>query len=574
MSKYILETTSLNQSNYDTNRLLLGSWCNNDDKKTKIVDYHWHNRNKLYEDSKYVQILFEKYLIDLSNSLNSIHETSHSVDFWRVVIGPWLFFFISICLDRYEMLKYAAKNYEIKFVREPLYKQASWVPVDFVDFNHQFNSDEWNYYLYSEILKYSKIVNSKKSNFLLTPKKHNKIHKKNQVIKFLLFLLTRLSNKTSKNVVFIEVDIPQISLYQLLFRLKSFSFSYYLRVKPKVFKLQSNLRKFSFENNSSNEFEKLLRNLIPLNIPISHIEGYKNIVEDSKKIFPKKTKLMITSNAYFSNEHFKVWCATQKLNNSKLWVFVHGGHHGTALFNGSGKLTEDIADRFYSWGWGRHNLPSSKLSKLRNYRILQTGNKILFISYNISKHSNALCASPIGSSFSDCIRMHSSFFNKISTYRSKDDIVIRLKGGEDLWGLKLEYEKYGIQNFITSNEETLLESIARSELVIVSYDSTIFLEALTLNCPTCLFIRKDFWEMSEASSKFFQEFVDCGILHYDEDSLINHILEVGDDYLRWWHEDAVQKSIKSFLLEYGLSSNNWEEDWCNEVQNGLKEINI
>ena len=41
---------------------------------------------------------------------------------------------------------------------------------------------------------------------------------------------------------------------------------------------------------------------------------------------------------------------------------VHGGHHGTALFNGPGKLTEDIADRFYSWGWEKFKLPSPKLS--------------------------------------------------------------------------------------------------------------------------------------------------------------------------------------------------------------------
>ena len=573
MSKYILEMTSLNKNYSDEGRLLLGSWCDTQDKKTKIVDYHWDDRAKLYDDYKYLLLVFEKYLAGLTISLNQIHKTNHPIDFWRIIVGPWLYYFISISFDRYETLKYASKKYDIDYARDSLYDQASWVPVDFVEFNNHFYTDEWNHYIYSEIIKYSKIVSTKKSKFNLNPQKNIKKNNKNKFIKSLLFLLTKLNNKTDKNIVFTEVDIPQLSLYKLLFRLKSFSFSYYLRVRPNRFKLQNDLRHFFFQHSCSNEFEKILDKLIPINIPICHIEGYDDLVGHSKKIFPKKAKLIITSNAYFSNEHFKVWCATQKLNNSKLWVFVHGGHHGTALFNGSGKLTEDIADRFYGWGWGEFNLPSSKLSMLRNHDIPKTNDKILFITYSVSKFSNQLDSSPIGPSFKDCIKMHSSFFNKISVYKSKDDILIRLKGQKDLWNLNLEYEKCGMQNFVYSNKETLHESISKSELVIVSYDSTVFLEALTMNTPTCLFIRKDFWEMSESSSKFFKKFFDCGILHYDENSLCSHIIEVKDDYLKWWHQDSVQKLINSFLSEYGLSSNNWEDDWFNEIKEGLKKIN-
>ena len=576
MKKYVLETTPLDRNTSKTETLLLGEWCNlnAENRGFKVVDYHWNDRKKLRLDHQRILSLYEIYLKKLTISLNTIHHVDYTVDYWRILVGPWLYVFICIVFDRYQMLFKASNFFNIEYTLEPQYEADRWIPLDYSDFKNKFESDDWNYYIYSEIIKYSKIVSTKKSNYQLIPNKLNKGYQKYKVLKSLLFLLTKLSNTTAKNIVFTEIGIPQLSLYKLLFRLRNFSFSYYLRVKPKVFKLKNDLRKFFFENNSSNEFEKILDNLIPINIPISYIEGYENLLKDSKKIFPKKVKLIITSNAYFSNEHFKVWCATQKLNNSKLWVFVHGGNHGTALFNGSAKLSEDIADRFYSWGWGKYNLPSSKLSMLRNHKVSQTGDKFLFISFNVSKYSWDPSASPIGPSFSDCIKMHSSFFNKISAYKSKEDIVIRLKGGKDLWNLKLEYEKCGIQNFVSSVEETLLESISKSKLVIVSYDSTVFLEALTLNVPTCLFFRKDYWERSASSAKFFEKFVDCGILHNDEDSLINHIFEINNDYLGWWHSDLVQQSISSFLNEYGLSSNLWEEDWHNEVQNGLKEINI
>ena len=128
-----------------------------------------------------------------------------------------------------------------------------------------------------------------------------------------------------------------------------------------------------------------------------------------------------------------------------------------------------------------------------------------------------------------------------------------------------------MKNFIYSDEESLLDSISKSSLVVVTYDSTLFLEALTLNVPTCLFIRKDYWEMSKESSKHFKSFIDCGVLHYDETSLVNHILSVNHDYKEWWYSDPVQTVISSFLNEYGLSSATWQEDWHQEIKATLKE---
>ena len=235
MKAYVLETTPLNQSESDLDILLLGSWCKiDDDRHVTIADYHWNDRAKLYEDYKYIFLLYEKYLLRVSNSLNQIHKINHPVDYWRVIVGPWLYYFISIVFDRYEMLAFAAEKYNIKYTKEPIYDPDCWVPVDYVDFNYQFYSDEWNYYLYSEIIKYTKLIPTKKSTYKLTPN-HNRISGKYGFLKSFLFLLTKLTRENVKKVLFIEVDIPQLSLYKLFYKLKNFSFSYYLRFKPKFF---------------------------------------------------------------------------------------------------------------------------------------------------------------------------------------------------------------------------------------------------------------------------------------------------------------------------------------------------
>tara|TARA_Y100001970_G_scaffold49728_3_gene63022 strand:+ start:13171 stop:14901 length:1731 start_codon:yes stop_codon:yes gene_type:complete len=536
--------------------------------------YHWNDRKKLLRDYHYIFQLYEKYLIEITDSLNLIHGIHHPVDYWRIIIGPWLHYFISITLDRFETVRIAAENHNIKFTELPNYKIEDWVPSSYVEFNHQYYSDEWNSYLFSEIIKYTNLVNSSKSSLEIKPKIYKSKKIKGYLIKSLLFFLTRITRNFPKKVHMIEVDIPQANLYRLLFKLKSFSLSYYQRVVPKKHPIDINIRKDMFRSKEAiNEFEKLLDILIPLNMPTCHIEGFKIIEKQAENIFPQKVDLVITSNAYFSNEHFKVWIANQKQNLTKLWVMVHGGHHGTALFNGPGKLTEDIADRFYAWGWGNYNLPSPKLSSLNKTNLSQIGNNILFIPYNISQYSNHLDSSPIAASFEDCLIMHKKFFNCLKEINLEKKLVIRLKSGIVPRDLKKEYtELSGLNNFVYSDEESSLESISKSELVVVTYDSTFFLEALTLNKPTCLFIRKDFWEMSEHSEPYFKKFLECGILHYDEKSLARHISNVQHDYSSWWESDLVQLSVESFLIKYGLSKEHWEEDWYNEINSYLEKL--
>ena len=154
-----------------------------------------------------------------------------------------------------------------------------------------------------------------------------------------------------------------------------------------------------------------------------------------------------------------------------------------------------------------------------------------------------------------------------------DKVLVRLKTHNSLWDVSSEYKESGVKNFIYSEEESLKNSFSRSELVIVSYDSTAFLESLTMNIPTCLFIREEYWEMSKNSKIYFDKFLDCGILHHDESSLMDHIQKVSDDYDFWWQSDLVQISIKSFLKKFGLASQHWQKDWYDEIQGSLPREN-
>ena len=75
--------------------------------------------------------------------MNQAHDLDYDTDYWKIIIGPWLYYFISIVFDRYEMLKYASDHYEIDHTNIPNYETSEWIPLDYTDFNYKFYSDSW-----------------------------------------------------------------------------------------------------------------------------------------------------------------------------------------------------------------------------------------------------------------------------------------------------------------------------------------------------------------------------------------------------------------------------------------------
>jgi len=576
MTEYILETTSLNRDEQSENILLLGNWCSYHliDNNQVIVPYHWDDREKLLSDYKEIFRLYDLYLSNICNLLNRYHKVNYTEDYWRIVVGPWLYYFICIVFDRYEMLSLTSETYKVRETSVANYNIEDWIPCDYVEFKNFFVSQKWNYYLYSEILRKLKIFPLKETGFDL--KKNNEKYSRHETwlkktSKTLMFCITRFIPSSLKRVVFVEVDIRPKSLFYILLKLKQFPISYYKRKQPEIDVIDLNNRKLNFQFDVDlSVISNLLNHLIPLNIPSSYLEGYKKIVVESKKIYPKNIDIAVTSNAYFSNEHFKVWIAEKKERGAKLLVAVHGGHHGPALYNGPGKLTEDIASVFYGWGWGKHTLPSPKLSRLKAIRI-DNSNKsdILFIPYTLSQYSNHIDSSPISSTFEKCLEMQERLFVKFRQIDLLNNVVVRIKGNDFGWGLENRYRTHGVKRFADTKKESLVDNLSTSGIVIVTYDSTVMLESFTLNVPTLLFFKKELWEMNPRAEKYFLELKSAGVLHYDENSLFTHVNEVFNNITLWWDSDAVQSAVNNFLSVYGVSNNNWKELWYKEIKDQL-----
>ena len=132
MVKRVLVTTALEDTwpKDGSPILFLGEWCKLYERKHvwekldyEVAPYHWDDRQKLFNDYNNLLVFYEDALRALADKLNQIHGVNHSLRYWRILIGPWLGYFIQALFDRWFMLDATFRNYNFAgvsvFHREP-----------------------------------------------------------------------------------------------------------------------------------------------------------------------------------------------------------------------------------------------------------------------------------------------------------------------------------------------------------------------------------------------------------------------------------------------------------------------
>ena len=140
--------------------LFLGEWCRLylcseswRELEHKVHHYHWDDREKYYQDYLNLSNIYEEKLHNLSACLNNIHGVTLSDRYWRIVVGPWLRFFIDAVYDRFELIRTVSEIDEVDDTCILKYELKDWIPKDFSEFYKQFTGDAWNHIVFAEFIK-------------------------------------------------------------------------------------------------------------------------------------------------------------------------------------------------------------------------------------------------------------------------------------------------------------------------------------------------------------------------------------------------------------------------------------
>lgn len=585
--QYYLATTGISQIwDKDKKLLLLGPWCltgeNNkkllEAKEYQVVLSPWKPAYKIKEAADYCYGTYEILLPLLAMKLNSLHKVSFPDAYWRVLIGPWLMYFIGIFYERYTRLENCARNFADFYTHVlPAQKCNMYVTntSDFLD--NKVNSDFYNFKLFSFIARdifpqqikeidFEVESHDSEENIVMgyswKGKIFNKLLEKLNLIFRDYFVLTDMYHLSYGDMLLLKLKTGVKGLGFL-------NFDYLDISSPDDYSPEVR-NELSIES-AKDKFSSLLCKVIPHAIPICYVEKYGFYRESiGRHLAP--VKAIGSAVGWYFNERFKFFAAEAVAGGARLIDFQHGGNYGMSL----SMPLENIAsekDIFFSWGWGPseegkiRNLPSVHLSRLKNsYR--ERSNRVLFIGMAMPRYHYVFTSWLFPEDMVKYLEDKKALLGALSP-EIKNKILYRPYFTDFGW-----QEKNAIKE-VSPNAKFLLGGKAtdwmrKVKLVIVDHPHTSFLEALTINVPLILYWDHDVYLMRPQAEPYFERLREAGILYKDPLSAANKINEVFTDTMGWWLSDKVQEARVEFCEHLAYARKSWPADWSR----GLRGIRI
>ena len=114
-SNFFLSTTSLDQKYYKGQKLFyLGYFCISDKSKLhkfnskKVIKEHWGSK-KILSKYSFLKDTTNYLFRFLVNKLNEIHNTNKSEEYWRIIIYPWVCYYVTTLYDRWQIISQLKK---------------------------------------------------------------------------------------------------------------------------------------------------------------------------------------------------------------------------------------------------------------------------------------------------------------------------------------------------------------------------------------------------------------------------------------------------------------------------------
>ena len=568
--------TRLDLQNDDTksNVILLGTWCieNNSDlfeniNSYKIFPYHWEDKDKFIKDYDYLDRIYEKKLAECKDILNKIHKTNKGQRYWRIVIGPWLRFFIDSLFDRYECVRLSYNKQPNSFFTIYSYKQNP--PKDFEEFYEELVSDYWNEIIFSECIKHQGLPYNISENLIKPGKSfsNKKSFLRNMIDKSLMFYQFLISKLDNKIVIF----SPYIDIFKAL-RLQRYliRFPYLItpKIKTKNSQISGSRKKYFIFNNIDDDFEEFLSIQIRKNIPQSYIENFHIIKSQALKEYPKTPKVIYTANAYQSLESFKIWSAEMTSKDTKLLIGQHGGTFGLSLLNQTEKHQIKIADKFISWGWTSKDhknityLPSLKLKSEPKKSFQKDEGKIIHILGSVPRFFYNYFSMPIASEYIDYLRNQIIFLKELNDF-NLSRLEIRQDNSGIKWGWNVDdvLKNNGFDKNISRTNISLFDQLKGASLSVSTHNGTVPLETLALNFPTIIFWDMNHYQLRKEASQKISLLKEVGIFHDCPKKAALHINDISNNISSWWYEENLQAALKEFTTEYALNARDPIKVW-------------
>jgi putative transferase (TIGR04331 family) len=562
--------------------LFLGEWCKLYSQKAfwqnmdhEVLPYHWDDRKKFFADYQYLQELYERVLADMTRSLNAIHGEDHPVKYWRIIIGPWLFYFIQVFYDRFSCIQRAAQSGKVTDTNTGSYARDSWVPKDYSDFSGWVSEDSYNHFLYSWIIEWMKpFPYHRRSQDVALPAGEAKIKRKTwfkRIAKKLVLIYERHLPHRFNAHVLVSSSLSFADQCRLQLSMSQWPSFFAPEVESPVVEADWAKRQPLCLSGGHDLFEDSLFQIIPQQIPQAYVEGYVMLKGRSSAAYPSQPEVILTANDIYANEGFKFWTAQKVQQGTRFASVQHGGFYGQGFLYAFQEHQIRSSDIFYTWGWDSPEhahikpLAAAKLNQFKKGVSPDPTGKVLLTLCSMPRYSYHLYSAFLASTGTLSYLNDQFSFIRGLNEAARKDLLIRLYQQDYGWSQKERFQELFPEVAFDMCQKSMIEVMKTSRLFVATYNSTTYLESFSADFPTIMFRNPDHWEILPAAQKYFDGLRQAGILHDTPGSAARKVNEIFADPMAWWCQDRVQAAKDEFCGRFARTSDNWLQEWRNAL---------
>ena len=522
------------------------------------MSYHWDDRAQLHADYVCLQQLHERLLRDLATDLNQMHRLDHTLRYWRILVGPWLGYFVQMLFDRWTCIQHALKH-ELSGTVVLSGREETLIPNDMAEFSGLLVGDEWNHHIYAAILQRCGHVPCSRIPRPLARGSSNELPHaglRQQASTRLARWYSRAAGALAhdRDAFFLATYLPLVDDLRVQRRLGQVPQRWRPLSAPRI-GVDENKRRWVTAGQNRSQFEVCARALIPAQIPAVYLEGYGRLVEQVAELpWPKRPRVIWTSNSQNSDDVFKAWAAEKIEAGASLMIGQHGGHYGTGRWS----FTEDhdiaISDRYLSWGWSeplRGNVyPVGQLKAKRPLKVRHaTQARALLVTCTVPRFSYWMYSAMVSRQWLDYFADQCAFVASLpSTIRS--GLIVRLYPQDYGWDQAFRWRDRFPEVHLDQGESNMDVLIRQCRVYISTYNATTFLESFTMNVPTVIYWNPRHWELRESAGGYFADLKRVGIFHETPEAAARQVAAVWDDIDAWWSSAAVREVLDQFKQRY------------------------
>lgn len=362
-------------------------------------------------------------------------------------------------------------------------------------------------------------------------------------------------------------------LIKTLFKLRNFPFYYNFDAKINKVSKFNLKRKNKFVSINNDKIHKILNDNFYNFLPTYFLESLEDLRFKFKELLlPKTPQIVFSASPFVRDNLFKFWLAENVKNRGKIITLQHGNNYGTTKICPQEDIEVKLSDKFLTWGWSDKNRPSIEafgvIKNIEKKINLVNKKKILL---TISSTYNYVTGEGTGEIESMRTKKYQKILDELINKMPDailENIFIRgnylgekLRNSKITINIKKKFKHLKFQN----HKKPLIDTFDDFGLILNTNDSTVFLEAMSLNKPTISFIDERLYldHFRLEPLEMFDQLKEAGIIHTNVDSLIDFLKKINFDFNEWWNTEKVKKIKFLFIKNY-----------CRPLDNLYKNINV